>query len=674
MRYADQSRDTFAKVHCLPPRSLWAPVRWSVQLPTLRGLRRWSRGHWALHVPSRTGGRMWRGGRGAGRPRSRRGRGQGCGPGVRQPNPQYLARGCGDESNVSTGVQRIGISGEATAFPGSSTPGPGQCSRGTALGARCQRQGRTDCTVFRCGAAAPCAALLSRLRRTPVWLLVWAAGRRPSHVSRGGSWLRSFAGAGRGRCSLVAMGTDPQRPIFLEAAGVPVASTVAVLGSDFEEDRIIRDEWYSGEAAFKKPGITVRSMPSFLRFGSLQLAAKRQGLSGVETIARYVLAAVARMEAHDDAATAYLDQLPVTVPPELRARCFYGKLPEASCAAQAQSLPRAELLRCLLRRVTERTAALLAAWMAVGFAHGVMNTDNLSLLGITVDLNVFGFLSTYDPTWQPNYIDETARYAFGEQPDIARWNLQRLADALTGTSFVSDREPDAQLWPHRQPGEWMDRQEAAHILDRFNETFEVCRVARMELRLGFPATGRPCTADSPGPACLESRWRQWLTRARADYPRASRGLAEIGAGDAAAAAAKLASHAGAEGKDLDTLTALLREFRALHGEKDFAAAVRAAVPSVSPRSHILREAARVVEMEKPGDTAAAFLSEVQRLLASPHDTRALGLDELEDDPREAWRNVNLAGPPPPDMRSCANEGITLLNSIMRRLRIAVNVL
>eukprot|EP00439_Symbiodinium_sp_Y106_P069183 s1653_g11.t2 len=129
-------------------------------------------------------------------------------------------------------------------------------------------------------------------------------------------------------------------------------------------DRIIRDEWYTGEAAFKKPGITVRTMPSFLRFGSLQLAAKRQGISGVETIARYVLAALARMEAHDDPSIAYLDRLPVAVPAELRARCFYGKLPEASCAAQADSLPREALLRCLLTLVTERTAALLAAWMA----------------------------------------------------------------------------------------------------------------------------------------------------------------------------------------------------------------------------------------------------------------------------------------------------------------------
>ncbi|CAE7400065.1 selO [Symbiodinium sp. CCMP2456] len=390
-------------------------------------------------------------------------------------------------------------------------------------------------------------------------------------------------------------------------------------------------------------------MPSFLRFGSLQLAAKRQGISGVETVARHALAAIARMEAHDDASTAYLDRLPVAVPAELRARCFYGKLPEASCAAKADALPREALLRCLLSRVTERTAALLAAWMAVGFAHGVMNTDNLSLLGITVDLNVFGFLSTFDPSWQPNYIDETARYAFGEQPEIARWNLQRIADALTGTSFVSDREPDAEIWAVRHQGEWMDPQEAAGILQGFDETFEVCRVARMELRLGFPATGQPCATGGSQPACLERRWREWLAAARADYPRASRGLAEIAADDAASAAAKLASHAGAAERDLETLQALIGDLRALHGERDFRAAIRAAVPLATPRSHILREAARIAVLKNPGETAAAFLSEIQRLLASPFDSAAFDLDDHEDDPREAWRGVSLTAAPPADL-------------------------
>eukprot|EP00439_Symbiodinium_sp_Y106_P068850 s1653_g11.t1 len=204
-------------------------------------------------------------------------------------------------------------------------------------------------------------------------VLGFAPSEEPTQESpRWWPWELGLKGAGKtpysrgadGRATLANAVREFLAPIFLEASGVPVASTLAVLGSDFDEDRIIRDEWYTGEAAFKKPGITVRTMPSFLRFGSLQLAAKRQGISGVETIARYVLAALARMEAHDDPSIAYLDRLPVAVPAELRARCFYGKLPEASCAAQADSLPREALLRCLLSRVTERTAALLAAWMA----------------------------------------------------------------------------------------------------------------------------------------------------------------------------------------------------------------------------------------------------------------------------------------------------------------------
>ena len=89
-------------------------------------------------------------------------------------------------------------------------------------------------------------------------------------------------------------------------------------------------------------------------------------------------------------------------------------------------------MECLLERVTLRSAALVAAWMSVGFAHGVLNTDNLSILGITIDLNVYGFLDRYDQNWAPNHIDDEKRYAFGRQPEMVKWDLQRLVEALSG--------------------------------------------------------------------------------------------------------------------------------------------------------------------------------------------------------------------------------------------------
>lgn len=80
--------------------------------------------------------------------------------------------------------------------------------------------------------------------------------------------------------------------------------------------------------------------------------------------------------------------------------------------------------------VVERTARLVAAWQLVGFAHGVLNTDNLSLLGLTLDYGPFGFVEGFDPAFVPNHSDEAGRYSLDRQPDVAVWNLARLAEAL----------------------------------------------------------------------------------------------------------------------------------------------------------------------------------------------------------------------------------------------------
>jgi uncharacterized protein YdiU (UPF0061 family) len=84
----------------------------------------------------------------------------------------------------------------------------------------------------------------------------------------------------------------------------------------------------------------------------------------------------------------------------------------------------------LLEAVAHRSAALAAAWQAVGFCHGVMNTDNMSILGLTIDYGPFGFLDAFDPGHVCNHSDEQGRYAFGRQPNVAFWNLHALAQAL----------------------------------------------------------------------------------------------------------------------------------------------------------------------------------------------------------------------------------------------------
>jgi len=84
---------------------------------------------------------------------------------------------------------------------------------------------------------------------------------------------------------------------------------------------------------------------------------------------------------------------------------------------------------------------MVAGWQCVGFAHGVLNTDNMSVLGLTIDYGPFGFLDAYDPEFICNGSDHDGRYAFGKQPEICRWNCEKLAEALDKIIPLSQTKP-----------------------------------------------------------------------------------------------------------------------------------------------------------------------------------------------------------------------------------------
>lgn len=92
----------------------------------------------------------------------------------------------------------------------------------------------------------------------------------------------------------------------------------------------------------------------------------------------------------------------------------------------------------LFARVVEKTAQLIAQWQLVGFCHGVLNTDNMSMLGLTLDYGPYGFLDAYDPDHICNHSDTGGRYAYDQQPAVGYWNLQRLAQALSGVIEMAD--------------------------------------------------------------------------------------------------------------------------------------------------------------------------------------------------------------------------------------------
>jgi uncharacterized protein YdiU (UPF0061 family) len=170
--------------------------------------------------------------------------------------------------------------------------------------------------------------------------------------------------------------------------GVPTTRALSLV---LTGDEVVRDMFYDGNAKPEMGAVVCRTARSFLRFGSLEIHAARGDLDTLRTLADHIIAAHAP---HLDPGD-----------PHVYAAWF--------------------------REVCVATATMICHWMRVGFVHGVMNTDNMSVLGLTIDYGPYGWLDDYDPGWTPNTTDAgQRRYRFGAQPSIAAWNLGRLAAAI----------------------------------------------------------------------------------------------------------------------------------------------------------------------------------------------------------------------------------------------------
>ncbi|MES2568750.1 MAG: YdiU family protein [Verrucomicrobiota bacterium] len=149
----------------------------------------------------------------------------------------------------------------------------------------------------------------------------------------------------------------------------------------------------------------------------------------------------------------------------------------------------------LLKAVIERQASLLARWMMVGFVHGVMNTDNMALSGETIDYGPCAFMDAYDPATVFSSIDQHGRYAYGNQPLIAQWNLTRLAESLLPL-----------LHPEEAPAIAM----AEEALQGFADRYEYHWLAGMRRKLGL-------LTQEPGDAALIGTLLEWMRSAKADF-------------------------------------------------------------------------------------------------------------------------------------------------------------
>ena len=174
--------------------------------------------------------------------------------------------------------------------------------------------------------------------------------------------------------------------------GVP---TTRALSLCLTGDHVVRDMLYDGHPAAEPGAVVCRVAPTFTRFGHFEILAARNEIDLLRQFTDYTI------------------------------RHSFPEL-----VAGESELGQAVYLNWF-RSVCDRTLDMIVDWMRVGFVHGVMNTDNMSILGLTIDYGPYGWLDDYDPDWTPNTTDAAhRRYRFAAQPAIAQWNLLQLANAI----------------------------------------------------------------------------------------------------------------------------------------------------------------------------------------------------------------------------------------------------
>ena len=454
-------------------------------------------------------------------------------------------------------------------------------------------------------------------------------------ISLKGAGRTAFSRSGDGRAVLRNLVREFLSGAFLNAVGVPTSGALALVGSDQDMDGIIRDEYYTGSPEKLKPGVLSRVTPSFIRFGSIQLAAKRQGLDGVLKLARHALTIIDEQERNGDRSFfkyfAKNKNLLARVDEEIRENCFFAPRKQDTCAGSSRGGGGSKMLECFLDRLVARTAALVASWQAVGFAHGVSNTDNMSVFGVTIDMNVFGLITDYGTShdFSPNFIDDDKRYKFGHQQKMAAWNLARVGDALMGkTRFVGgDRDSDSETNKKTTSAHdyFLTPEKVRQQIAEFNGRYQLCYEARLKWRIGL-------VGSSMVTSNAIAAWHDWMRAANVDYHKASRALGEFAknsddrdVGDAIIKASTTRSVPKLLSIELEkTVRALRSAVTKEYGHDDeswvaWQHHIRQATPYYVMRTHALQEIGQIVE---GGNNAA--LQKALELLSNPMQLQLSG--------------------------------------------------
>lgn len=254
--------------------------------------------------------------------------------------------------------------------------------------------------------------------------------------------------------------------------GVPTTRALSLVTTG---DQVMRDMFYDGNAKLEPGAIVCRVSRSFVRFGSFELPASR----GDEALLR-----------------------------DLADHVIRTSFPGLGAPPSGTPIP-AEIYVAWVREVVRRTAVMVAHWMRVGFVHGVMNTDNMSILGETIDYGPYGWLEGYDPGWTPNTTDaQGKRYRFGHQHQIAHWNLTRFASAvvpLAGDVAALQEAVDSFQSVYTEA--WTGMLAAKLGLPEFEEErdgplavelFRILELQETDMTIFFRELARPLTGDPVG--------------------------------------------------------------------------------------------------------------------------------------------------------------------------------
>uniref|UniRef100_A0A4W5L5W8 Selenoprotein O n=1 Tax=Hucho hucho TaxID=62062 RepID=A0A4W5L5W8_9TELE len=294
-----------------------------------------------------------------------------------------------------------------------------------------------------------------------------------------GRWEIQVKGAGLTPYSRQADGRKVLRSSIREflcseavfALGVPTTRAGSLVTSD---SKVVRDVYYSGNPRKERCSVVLRIAPTFIRFGSFEIFKATDENTGRQ----------GPSYGHDAIRGQMMDYVIENFYPEI----------------QQNHTNRVERNVAFFREVMLRTARLVAQWQCVGFCHGVLNTDNMSILGLTIDYGPYGFMDRFDPDYICNASDNSGRYSYQAQPAICRWNLARLAEALD---------------PELPPGQ------AEAVLDEYLPLYNTFYLGNMRKKLGL------LRREEPEDEMLITELLQTMHNTGADFTNTFRCLSQI---------------------------------------------------------------------------------------------------------------------------------------------------